>query len=426
MANTSVVHRAAWVLPIAGPPIADGQVVVFEGHIVSVGPARGPADVDHGYQALIPAFVNAHSHLEYTLFRNLNEVRPFVPWIKNVTRMKRSASEEEFAAAALIGAVENARAGVGLIGEHSDAPVCAQAIRAAGIRGVVFQEFICINEAESPTERLAMIEEKAARQRQEGGDAVEVQVSPHAPYSVIPAMLRRFESGRRSIHCAESVAEMDFLTSGEGQLAEAFREFGLTVDYPGVRPVPYLASLGLLHEDMQLVHCVQVLPEEIIQIASSGAGIAHCPKSNRKLGVGTAPLFGFLEAGIPVGLGTDSLMSNNRVDMFEEMRTAGFLSEAPIPAPALLKMATLDGARTLGRDGECGSLGEGKRADFITIDLSGAHTTPLGDIENALVYCACAKDVTGLWMAGENAPSVDLREAAATCNSAAARISTQS
>jgi 5-methylthioadenosine/S-adenosylhomocysteine deaminase len=159
-----------------------------------------------------------------------------------------------------------------------------------------------------------------------------------------------------------------------------------------------------LRPEVQLVHCVQLGADDIDAIAQSGAGVAHCPKSNAKLAVGAAPIRELLDAGVPTGLGTDSLMSNNRVDMFEEMRMAAFLNslrgKPPIQPRRLLRMAMLDGARTLGRDGECGSLEPGKRADFVVVSLDGAHFAPLSDVEAALVYCGCAADVRALHIGG--------------------------
>jgi len=377
--------------------------LIIEGdRIVEVRSAKGVPDVDHGNAVILPAFVNAHSHLEYTLFRNAVEVWPFVPWLERVTTMKRMATEKEMAASALLGAVENSRAGVGLIGEYSDSPVSARAIRDAGLRGVVFQEFIAVLEPEDQYER---VQEFAQLQRTEGGEAVDVYVAPHATYTVPPEMLDRFRSGRTAIHCAESIEEERFLLDGTGDFAEAFRRFGLPVKPVGLRPAPLLQRVGLLRQDVQLVHCVHLNQEDIAAIAASGACIAHCPKSNMKLSSGAAPLWEMLEAAIPVGLGTDSLMSNNRADMFEEMRQASFINNGrgkpPISADTLLRLATLEGARTLGKEAEWGSLEPGKGAHFAIVSLEGPNFKPINFIETALVYCACAADVRATFVSGE-------------------------
>lgn len=402
MVAQPVVHHAAWALPVSGPPVPDGEVVVVDGRIAEVRRQSLSPDIQHGNAVLMPAFVNAHSHLEYTIFRNLNERLPFVDWLLETTRLKGLATEEEFAAAALVGAVENARAGVGLIGEWSDAPVSGKAIRKAGIRAVVYQELIALG-ASAP-ERFVEAQRKADAQRVEGGDAVVVHMAPHAPYTVCEPLLREFARGPCSIHCAESPAELEMLEWGTGEMVEAFRQFNLEPVTPGLRSVEYLRQVGILRPGMQLVHCVQVDGGDIEMIAASGASVAHCPKSNAKLGVGIAPIDEMLEAGIPVGLGTDSLMSNNRVDMFEEMRTASFLNAAlgkPAISPStLLRMATLDGAATLGRSEETGSLEVGKRADFAIVSLDGVHCAPVHDLEAALVFSAAASDVVATFIGG--------------------------
>jgi len=160
-----------------------------------------------------------------------------------------------------------------------------------------------------------------------------------------------------------------------------------------------LDRLGVLAARPLLIHCVRLGADDIARIAGAGAAVAHCPVANAKLGHGIAPLPELIEAGIRVGLGTDSVGSNNRLDLLEEARTASLLHRGRLASfdyltPAeLLRMVTLDGARALGLDDRIGSLEPGKDADLCAVSLSGAHVRPVHDPVAAVFHAARASDV---------------------------------
>lgn len=402
-------YRARWILPIDAPPIENGEIVVEAGRIVSVGPARGVArGRDFGLAAILPGLVNAHAHLEYTVFRGLLEDVAFFPWIRELTRLKTLLTADDWVASATLGAAEMIAAGVTCVGDCADAGASLDALLASGLRGIVFREVFGIGEDEPVEVIVARLEEQVLAMRaRPPGERIAVGISPHAPYTVRPALfaaladLARRRNLRQAVHIAESPAEDDLIRRGTGPFAEMFARRGIAWQRAGVSPARYVADCGGLDAPTLAVHCVHVDRDDADLLAARGASVAHCPKSNNKLGAGVAPLRTLLDAGLAVGLGTDSVASNNAVDMFEEMRAAagGARSRernvAALSAGEALDLATRGGARALGLDAEIGTLTPGKRADLCVVRLDGLHLAPaaLDDPVSALVWGARAGDV---------------------------------
>ena len=168
----------------------------------------------------------------------------------------------------------------------------------------------------------------------------------------------------------------------------------------GLRNINYLDSVGVTGRHVALAHCVHLSNDEIRILKTTSTNVAHCPSSNLKLGSGIAPVAKLVEEGVSVSLGADGAACNNRLDMFTEMRTAALLQKAlhgpeVLPAERVLRMATVDGARALGLDGEIGSLEVGKLADVAVVRLNHLHTTPEADVVSSLIYAAEASDAAG-------------------------------
>ncbi|MBP9664147.1 MAG: amidohydrolase family protein [Pyrinomonadaceae bacterium] len=416
------ILSAQHVLSISSSPIERGAVVIDGSTIKAVGPrddiARQfpSAEIeDFGEAAILPGFVNCHSHLEITSMRgDLDEVEhDFKAWLLKLTALREAMSDDEIEASALAGALEGARAGVtcfGDIGRMGRAGL--NALKATGLRGIIFQETEFSPDNSTAETDFANLVAKYEALAADATGMVSVGLSPHSPYTVgsrLFEMLAQFSIIERvplSIHVAESAYEDELLRRGTGFFAGVYDKFGLEWQSPLCSPIEYLERLGVLAARPLLAHCVHVSDTDIERIAANGARIAHCPKSNAKFGHGWAPLEAFLDAGIAVGLGSDSVASNNVCDMLEESRFAALAarnrpgSKRMISARDALEAATLGGARALGLDTQIGTLEPGKQADLAVVSLENAAQKPVNDIHAALVFSSNARDVKRTVVAG--------------------------
>ncbi|MDQ2930673.1 MAG: amidohydrolase family protein, partial [Gemmatimonadota bacterium] len=325
-------YHARWVLPISSPPIRDGTVVELGGRIVYVGSRKDApetadgTDRDLGNCALIPGLVNAHTHLELTAFRGLLEDLSFREWIARLQGAKVAVmSPERFLDSARWGIAEGLRAGITTFADTCDSGVALEAMRERGVRGIMYQEvFSPSADPKAVRAAAARLAEQLMRHDAFETDLQHVGVSPHAPYTVSdPLFTVVARSGRRmAIHIAESDAEHRFVSEGEGPFADAHRARGIPVARRASSPIGLLEKLGVLDAKPLLIHCVRVSDADIASIASSRSTVAHCPISNAKLGHGIAPLLEMLDAGVDVGLGSDSMAANNRMHLLEESRAA--------------------------------------------------------------------------------------------------------
>ena len=404
--------RAEWVVPVSSPPIRDGAVLVEGPLIDAVGPyeelrrqiGRGEEALDLGHAIILPGLVNAHAHLIYTVFRGLEDDLTLFPWMMSaIIGPSELMDEQDFYLSALLGCLESIRSGTTCLADACPMSAGLRAMADAGLRGVAYLE---VFEGErGPEEAVEGAVKKVAKMDREAPDPIRVGLSPHAPYSNSPEMLRLVAERARELglplclHLAETRAEMEFFTSGTGELAKLIKELGLRIRGGlGKTPARYLSDLGLLGPDVLLAHCIHLTDEDIALLARARSPVAHCPKSNAKLGSGVARVPEMLASGLTVALGTDSAASNNRLDMFEEMRAAIFIqralrAKAPVlTAEDILRMATLGGAEALGLGGLVGSLEPGKRADLIAVELH-EGLLPTYDPVSTLVYCASGSDV---------------------------------
>lgn len=385
-----MIYRARYVLPMDGRVIRDGEVVVREGGIVAVGQGLAeayPEDAisDLGDCALLPGFVNAHSHLDPTFRRNLGDGLNLWDWLDALAFRKGTVPDYDILlASATLGAAECARSGITCLGDSTISGAAAEAMAAVGLRGVVYRELFGQSMGAEYRSKFASVMDQVRELRERFGTLLKIGLSPHSVYTSTPEVLGLCaetctEFGIRvAIHLAETSAEAEYLQSGTGPLADWRRGLGYEPMVAGVRPARLLERVGLLRPGVCLAHCAHLSEDEVDLVAGSGASVAHCPRSNAYLGAGVAPVLRLRNAGAVVGVGTDSAGSAMTLDMFEEMRFGLGLQRAisedagVITAKVALEMATIDGARALGLAELVGTLEPGKRADMIALDVSDA------------------------------------------------------
>ncbi|MBL8184753.1 MAG: amidohydrolase family protein [Blastocatellia bacterium] len=417
------ILTADYVLPIASEPIRDGAVVIEGSTIIDVGPGvamleRFPeAEVNaFGEAAILPGFVNCHSHLEVTAMRGaLDDVEhDFRSWLLKLNDLRAAMSDDAIEEAAFRGAREGARAGVtcfGDIGRNGRAGL--NGLKRAGLRGIVFQETEFSPDNRTAERDLSDLVKKFELLRADETELVRVGLSPHSPYTVgsrlfeMIAQMSIIDRIPITIHAAESANETELMMHGTGFFTEVYEKFDVEWQSPHCTTIEYLERLGVLSARPLLAHCVEVSDRDISRIAANGAKIAHCPKSNAKFGHGYAPFEKFADAGIAVGLGSDSVASNNVCDMLEEARFAALSarnrpdSKRFVGAREVLRASTLGGAQALGMEDIVGTLRSGKQADIAVVSLENIAQQPVSDIEAALVFSSNARDVMMTFVAGE-------------------------
>lgn len=411
-----VRYHARWVVPVAAPPIKDGAVITEGDRIAWVGPrALAPTagrDEDLGECILAPGLVNAHTHLDLTAMRGFLEDLPFADWVRTLTRAKAEAlTAADLRDAALLGVAEGLSAGITTFGDTSDGDAGFDALLALGARGIAYREIFGPDPAKR-TDAVAGLAAAVAAMRARATSLVRVGVSPHAPYSVSDALFAAVaeyaarESLPVAVHIAESADEDALVVRGEGPFAEYLRGRGIAVARRAPGPVALLRAAGLVRAGTLLIHCVRADGEDVRAIADAGCGVAHCPASNARLGHGIAPLTEFLAAGARIGLGSDSMASNNEMDLLGEARLAMLQQRARLRRPdvvtarAALRLATLGGAEALRLDGEVGSLEIGKQADLAAFAID-RLAGPVPDPVVALVSTPRAARARLVVIAGE-------------------------
>lgn len=277
---------------------------------------------------------------------------------------------------------------------HPDA--AAEAFDLAGMRGVVG-----ITVIDFPTPYASDVDDYfrkglAARERWQHHPLLSFTLAPHAPYTVCDENLLR---------CASLAAELDLPI--HMHIHETAGEVEDALNRSGCRPLDRLAALGLLGPNLIAVHAVHLSSSEIELLARHRCNVAHCPTSNMKLASGIAPVAPMLAAGVPVALGTDGAASNNRLDLFQEMRQASLLAKistkdaSAVPVHRALRMATLDGAEALGLGHLIGSLVPDKSADLCAVAIQSPETRPCYDPASHLLYVTGREHVTDVWVAGQ-------------------------
>lgn len=397
-----------WLVPMTG----SGQVLTQHGvalggnRIVAIAPsaelsARYPQAREYRLDShvVLPGLINAHGHAPMSLLRGFADDLALQPWLEQKIwpAEARWVNEAYVAAGAHLAIAEMLLGGTTCFSDMYFFPDQVAAI--ASETGMRVQLACPI--LDFPTVWAGDADEyinKATRLHDEyrNSELVKVVFGPHAPYTVSDAPLRR---------AAMLADELDLgihmhVHENEQEIHDAMRNSGL-------RPLTRLKQLDLLGPRLQCVHMTQLLDEELVLLADHGVHVVHCPASNLKLASGFCRVSDLLSAGVNVALGTDGCASNNRLDMFSELRLAALLEKGmskdarKLSAYDALQMATLNGARTMGLDDQLGSLESGKLADLIAVNLDAPNTQPVYDPVSTLVYSAQASQVSHVWVNGQ-------------------------
>ena len=407
MESIDLVIDARWVVPVnpSGVVLEHHSVAVHEGRIVAVLPA---AEVHAAYlaaervtlprHALIPGLVNLHTHAAMALMRGFADDLPLTNWLQDRIwpAEKKHVSAQFVYDGTLLACAEMLRGGVTCFNDMYLFPAdAARAALALGMRAALGLPVI-----DAPTAYAADAEDYIAKGLALR-DALREQpllsfcMAPHAPYTV---------SDKTFLRVLTLAEELDL--SVHMHVHESGDEIEQSIAQYGMRPLERLHRLGLVGPNLIAVHAIHLTQEEIALLVQNGSSVAHCPSSNLKFANGFAPVARLLAEGVSVGLGTDGSASNNRLDLFQEMRQAALLAKAvsgdaqALPAHRALALATLDGARALRLDQAIGSIERGKFADLTAVEFTAPEMLPCYDPISHLVYTAGRDHVTHVWVAG--------------------------
>jgi cytosine/adenosine deaminase-related metal-dependent hydrolase len=394
------VYTAEWVLPMTGEPIHRGSISITDGRIAGVDDRAPAGAIDLGGVAIMPALVNAHTHLELSYLSGMvPPTETFIDWVRTIMATRRQypdAGDPRILDAARRAIADARASGTGLVGDISNTLVTAPLLHEASMPAQIFYELLRFN-ASDPESMTREARAKADAASPDG--SVRVSLAPHAPYSVSPGLFAAIRADLdahpgqvTSVHLGESPEEIEFIRRGTGAWRVLLEELGVwseSWEAPGTSPVEYLEQLGFLDRRVLAVHGVQFDGDDLDRLRSRDMTIVSCPRSNQHVGVGAPPLEAFYALNVNVAFGTDSLASTPDLNLFAELAEARRLAPR-VRARALLESATRQGAAALGFAGDFGTIEAGKRAQLIAVPVP----ADVDDVEEYLVSGVTPADVS--------------------------------
>src|SRR3990172_7228193 len=358
----SVLLRDGWVVTQnAMRDVVRGDILVENGRIADIGTVKGGADeeIDCGGCAVLPGLINAHGHVANTLLRGRADDVPLEKMLEVAFAADAKLTRRDIQIGALLGCVEMLKSGTtSFVDLFYWEDEVARAVREAGIRGFLAWTVL---DPEVTTQRGVPVKNAEQFVRKHKGHP---RITPMVGLQGVYACSEETYLAAKDVAEREDVKMHTHLSETRVEVYEHERKTGL-------RPVEWLDKIGFLGPNLSAAHCVWVTINEVRTLANRGVAVAHCPVSNMKLASGgVAPVPEMRDAGLAVGLGTDSPISNNGLDLFSDMKVCGLLHKATrwdasvMPAQAVLDLATIDAAKVLGVDRELGSVEVGKRADL--------------------------------------------------------------
>jgi aminodeoxyfutalosine deaminase len=364
---TLTIHRARWIMVEPGQWLENGWVAIKDHriHNVSRGCVSPSADrriIDHGDGILMPALVNAHTHITLSGSARPQAINGFIPWVQALISERNRQSLEEATQTVRDGAKALKNTGTGLLGDFGPHIPITGLLESTGLYATVWLE--CLgNDRELPP-------------LPESHKTICHAYAAHAPHTSSPTLLKRVQAAdhrlgqRYCLHLAESQAETQFLQEGKGAWADFMTHMGIDFsnwDCFGKRPVEMALEMGLLDQNTLAVHFLEINAKEMEEFAQTGAHVCLCPRSNRTLHHKLPDIHGFLKAGIRPAMGTDSLASVSTLSLFDEMR---FIAEhyPGLNPDVILRFGTVNGAAALGYP-DMGSFRPGNRSSMIYVDF---------------------------------------------------------
>ena len=372
--------------------IDNGALVLRNGAIAAVGSKNNITKRFRGHRivhipdaVLMPGLINVHAHLELPALLDDIETTSFTDWVLNLIQAKKSLHAGDYRYAAKTNIDALIQSGTTTVGETCTHDISPEYLKKSGLRTYIFFEVISMASHQS-NHKAKIPSHKASAPL-----LIRFGVSPHSPYTVSESVLLKIKSTaslkqmRMSMHIAESKDEIKLLQQKKSGLQKLYQFAHWDLDWApkSASPFAYLNTLGILSPRLLAVHCVQTTVADIALIKQSHTTVAHCPRSNKALGVGRMPLKKLMSAGIAVGLGTDSLASVPNLNMWDEMRYAYRIHRSDgVTAQDIFRLATTGGAQALGMGKMTGALESGKRADIIAVPFPAKNT---GDIYSDLL-----------------------------------------
>lgn len=376
------------------PPVMDGAIAVLRGRILAAGPAgmvlrkyRGHRVLSFENAVLMPGLVNVHTHLELPAL--LTDIRSssLPDWVLSLMAAKKRLTPADYRNAAAENIRTLLRTGTTTLGEICTQGASPALLKQSGLRAVIYHEVISMD----PSSPLPVPPAGMARGRWVRTALLHPGISPHAPHTVSKSALRKIADASQkrglplAMHVAESPDEVRLLQGGKSGFARIYKKAGWDLSWApsGRSPIDYLAQTGILGPRFLAVHAVHADAHDRMLLKKARVAVAHCPRSNSETRVGTMPLKSFLDEGITMGLGTDSLASSPSLSLWDEMRAALALHRnTGVTGQELLLLATAGGAQALGMGSRIGSIEAGRKADVIAVPLPLKNT---GDIYSDLL-----------------------------------------
>jgi len=371
--------------------IRNAAIALSHGSILAIGPAdhivkKHPGHRIHRLQnaVLLPGLVNTHTHLELPPLLNAIRAKAFPDWVVSLIKAKKALTSKDYERATKNNIETLIRTGTTTVGEICTHGISPAYLKQSGLRVLVFHEIISMGTG-------FMGHEAEISKRVRNSRLIRNGLSPHTPYTVSETVLHQIKKSAEKhksklcMHVAESKDEIELLQHKKSGLEKLYQlvNWDLALAPTGPSSFEYLNTIGILSQNLLAVHAVQATDSDIRLIKKSKTPVAHCPRSNKETGVGRMQLKKFLDAGIAVGLGTDSLASAPSLSMWDEMRYALQIHRKDgVTAEDIFRLATIGGAKALGLDKEIGALEPGKTADIIAVPLPQKNT---GDLYSDLL-----------------------------------------